>query len=93
VRVPDEALVAIAASLGADVPFFLVGGTALGLGRGDEVYPLADLPRLRVVLVFPPFGVDTAAAYEWLDQHRARTPPDPEVRYLPDTCWEKSCPW
>ena len=35
---------AIAATLGADVPFFLVGGTALGLGRGDEIYPLADLP-------------------------------------------------
>ena len=37
-------LMAIAATLGADVPFFLVGGTALGLGRGDEIYPLADLP-------------------------------------------------
>src|SRR5262245_50409048 len=38
-------LVDVAASLGADVPFFLSGGTALGLGRGDEIYPLADLPR------------------------------------------------
>ena len=40
----------VAATLGADVPFFLSGGTALGLGRGDEVYPLADLPRHWVVL-------------------------------------------
>ena len=39
-RVPDEQLHAMAARLGSDVPFFLVGGTALGLGRGDEVYPL-----------------------------------------------------
>ena len=31
--------------LGSDVPYFLVGGTALGLGRGDEIYPLDDLPR------------------------------------------------
>ena len=39
------------ATLGADVPFFLEGGTALGLGRGDEIYPLADLPRHWVVLL------------------------------------------
>jgi 4-diphosphocytidyl-2-C-methyl-D-erythritol kinase len=37
--VADEALFAIAAGLGSDVPFFLVGGTAMGLGRGEEVYP------------------------------------------------------
>src|SRR5262245_9307696 len=34
----------VAAHIGSDVPFFLAGGTALGLGRGEEVYPLADLP-------------------------------------------------
>ena len=34
----------VAAGLGADVPFFLSGGTALGLGRGEEIYPLVDLP-------------------------------------------------
>ena len=45
-RVPDEQMHALAARLGSDVPFFLVGGTALGLGRGDEVYPLENLPRL-----------------------------------------------
>ena len=54
---------AIAARLGSDVPFFLVGGTALGLGRGEEVYPLDDLPRLWVVLVMPSFGVATKDAY------------------------------
>ena len=41
-RVPDEQVHAIAARLGSDVPFFLVGGTALGLGRGEEVYPLDE---------------------------------------------------
>ena len=37
------------------MPFFLSGGTALGLGRGDEVYPLADLPRHWIVLLDPGF--------------------------------------
>ncbi len=45
-RVPDEQIHALAARLGSDVPFFLVGGTALGLGRGEEVYPLENLPRI-----------------------------------------------
>ena len=60
----------VAAALGADVPFFLSGGTALGLGRGDEVYPLADLPRHWIVLLVPGFGVSTADAYSWYDSER-----------------------
>lgn len=66
-RVADEDLSAIASRIGSDVPYFLVGGTALGLGRGEEVYPLEDLPRHWVVLVLPPFGVATKDAYAWLD--------------------------
>jgi 4-diphosphocytidyl-2-C-methyl-D-erythritol kinase len=60
----------VAATLGADVPFFLSGGTALGLGKGDEIYPLADLPRHWVVLLIPGFGVSTADAYGWYDEER-----------------------
>ena len=60
----------LGASIGADVPFFLCGGTALGLHRGNRVFPLADLPAWHVVLVFPPFGVSTPAAYGWLDEAR-----------------------
>lgn len=60
----------VAATLGADVPFFLSGGTALGLGRGDEVYPLADLARHWIVLLVPGFGVSTADAYSWYDAER-----------------------
>ena len=45
------------------MPFFLSGGTALGLGRGEEIYPLVDLPTHAVVIVRPPFGVSTAEAY------------------------------
>jgi 4-diphosphocytidyl-2-C-methyl-D-erythritol kinase len=58
----------LGARIGADVPFFLVGGTALGLGRGDDIYPLADLPKVHVVLIRPGFGVATAEAYRWYDE-------------------------
>jgi 4-diphosphocytidyl-2-C-methyl-D-erythritol kinase len=64
----DEAsLTPVARALGSDVPFFLVGGTALGLGRGDEVYALPDAPQLHLVLVQPPSGTSTAEAYRRLD--------------------------
>lgn len=61
----------VAAGIGADVPFFLSGGTALGLGRGEEIYPLVDLPAHWVVIVRPPYGVSTAEAYSWYDEDRA----------------------
>jgi len=70
VSVRPSQLTDIAAVLGADVPFFLSGGTALGLGRGDEIYPLADLPRHWVVLLIPGFGVSTGDAYGWYDGER-----------------------
>jgi len=62
----------VAARIGADVPFFLVGGTALGLARGDDLYPLDDLTASWVVLGFPGFGVSTAEAYGWFDDDRSR---------------------
>jgi 4-diphosphocytidyl-2-C-methyl-D-erythritol kinase len=43
-KLPLERLMAIAASLGADVPFFLFGGRAVAASRGDEIYPLPDAP-------------------------------------------------
>lgn len=61
----------VASTLGADVPFFLLGGTALGAGKGDELYPVDDVARLGVVVVKPSFGVSTADAYRWLDEDRA----------------------
>jgi 4-diphosphocytidyl-2-C-methyl-D-erythritol kinase len=68
---PVTLLREIGATIGADVPFFLSGGTALGLGRGEEIYPLVDLPPHFVVIVRPPFGVSTAEAYSWYDEDRA----------------------
>jgi 4-diphosphocytidyl-2-C-methyl-D-erythritol kinase len=56
----------IAADVGSDLPLFLVGGTTLGVGRGEEVYPLADLPSLPTVVVVPEVGVSTAQAFaDW----------------------------
>ena len=67
-RVSDQEMHALAARIGSDVPFFLTGGTALGLGRGEEVYPLENLPPYGVVLAIPPFGVATNDAYRWFDE-------------------------
>jgi 4-diphosphocytidyl-2-C-methyl-D-erythritol kinase len=83
--VTDQALYAIAAKLGSDVPYFLIGGTALGLGRGEDVYPLDDLPRLWLVLIFPPFGIATADAYRWLDDMREKGAGAPSSGFLPGT--------
>ena len=49
--------------LGSDVPFFFVGGTALGVGRGSEIYPLAERCQSYVLLVVPSVGVSTQRAY------------------------------
>ncbi|MBI4885545.1 MAG: 4-(cytidine 5'-diphospho)-2-C-methyl-D-erythritol kinase [Acidobacteria bacterium] len=83
VRPPQ--LTDVGATLGADVPFFLAGGTALGLGRGDEIYPLADLPRHWVVLLVPGFGVSTSEAYGWYDAERelSRGPIVREPQHVP----------
>jgi len=64
---PDVRLIEIAASLGADVPFFLFGGRALGIGRGDEIYPLPDIAKRALLIVSPPhIHVPTPDAYRWL---------------------------
>jgi 4-diphosphocytidyl-2-C-methyl-D-erythritol kinase len=73
----------IGARLGADVPFFFVGGTALGLGRGDDIYPLADLPTVHVVVLRPTFGVSSVDAYNWFDQEKRRPRREPAQRAAP----------
>ena len=56
----------IAAEVGSDLPLFLVGGTVLGVGRGEQVYPLLDLPALACVVLTPEVGVSTPKAFaEW----------------------------
>jgi 4-diphosphocytidyl-2-C-methyl-D-erythritol kinase len=57
----------LAARLGADVPYFLVGGTALGLARGDEVYPLREQVEGHVVVVDAGIHVSTKAVFDRVD--------------------------
>lgn len=66
--IPADQLLRLAAALGSDVPFFLYGGRALGLGRGEEVYPLPEEPRRHCVLFFPGEGMSTAEAYQSLER-------------------------
>ncbi len=67
-RVDETVQRDLARQLGADVPYFLEGGTVLGLDRGDSLYPLFDRPASWVVLSIPPFGVSTADAFAWFDR-------------------------
>jgi len=66
-------LLRLAAQLGSDVAFFLLGGAAVGLGRGEEIYPLPDTKPLRGVLITPPIHSPTAEAYQLLDRRRLTT--------------------
>ena len=78
---------AVAARLGSDVPYFLLGGTALGLSRGEELYPLEDLPAFSVVLALPAFGVATADAYRWFDEDRLTEPAAPRGPFGAISAW------
>jgi 4-diphosphocytidyl-2-C-methyl-D-erythritol kinase len=62
----------IAAEVGSDLPLFLVGGTVLGLGRGEQVYPLEDFPATACVVVTPEVGVSTPAAFARWDLRMAQ---------------------
>lgn len=66
----DDTLLALAASLGADVPFSLMGGTALGTGRGDELVAMLSRGRLHWVFVNPKVGIPTGKAFSLLDDMR-----------------------
>src|SRR5580700_779740 len=56
----------IAAEVGSDLPLFLVGGIVLGVGRGEQVYPLEDFPAMACVVMTPEIGVSTPKAFaEW----------------------------
>lgn len=67
----------IGLSLGADVPYCMLGGTALASGIGETLKPLKPLPKLTVLLVKPPISISTGAIYEAIDSK--------ELTYRPDT--------
>ena len=65
--VSDADLHGIAAELGSDVPFFLMGGAAFGIGRGDILTPLPDFQPEHLVVLFPGVAVSTSSAYRALN--------------------------
>jgi 4-diphosphocytidyl-2-C-methyl-D-erythritol kinase len=65
-QLPAGRLNRIAARLGADVPFFLSGGTAVARGIGEKLAPLAGITPARFILVYPGFGVSTPWVYQHL---------------------------
>jgi 4-diphosphocytidyl-2-C-methyl-D-erythritol kinase len=88
--VPLERLMEIAASLGADVPFFLFGGRALAVNRGDEIYPLSDTPRRSIVVVSPKdIGVSTKDAYQWLSAELTKRAEPPKIWGFCALCWSR----
>jgi 4-diphosphocytidyl-2-C-methyl-D-erythritol kinase len=65
---PPAQLVRFAETLGSDVPFFLLGGTAVATGRGTELYPLPDLPAYYALVVSTGIHVSTPLAYQSLSR-------------------------
>jgi 4-diphosphocytidyl-2-C-methyl-D-erythritol kinase len=89
-NVPLERLMDIAASLGADVPFFLFGGRALAVNRGDEIYPLPDTPRRSIVVVSArDIGVSTKDAYTWLSAELTKRTEPPKIWGFCALCWSR----
>jgi 4-diphosphocytidyl-2-C-methyl-D-erythritol kinase len=89
-QLPLDRLMEIAAGLGADVPFFLFGGRALAVNRGDEIYPLEDGPKRTVVVVSPKgIGVPTKDAYSWLAPELTRLANPHRIFGFCALCWSR----
>ncbi len=78
----DAQLVPLATSLGADVPFFLTGGCAIGEGIGDRLTPTVLASDYELVIVNPGFPVSTATIYRELDMALTRIPPHGKLNRL-----------
>ena len=89
-ELPLPRLMEIAASLGADVPFFLFGGRALAVNRGDEIYPMEDGPKRAIVVVSPKgIGVPTKDAYGWLAPELTRLTKPNRIWEFCALCWSR----
>ncbi|WP_158944401.1 4-(cytidine 5'-diphospho)-2-C-methyl-D-erythritol kinase [Granulicella sp. S190] len=71
VALPGVERLKLAAEVGSDVPLFLLGGAVLGLGRGEQVIPMPDLPKTWCVVAVPAVGISTPAAFREWDARRA----------------------
>jgi 4-diphosphocytidyl-2-C-methyl-D-erythritol kinase len=87
-RIEAARLLEIASGLGADVPFFLQGGCALGIGRGNEIYPLPDAPRRQVLVISPhEIAVPTKDAYQWLSEELTNGEDPTKLMRFCALCW------
>jgi 4-diphosphocytidyl-2-C-methyl-D-erythritol kinase len=87
-RIEAARLLEIASGLGADVPFFLQGGCALGFGRGNEIYPLPDAPRRQVLVISPhEIAVPTKDAYQWLSEELTNGEDPTKLMRFCALCW------
>lgn len=86
-RIPVERLMHLAAQLGSDVPFFLLGGTAAVLGRGEELYPVSDLRHRHVLVVSPDVHVSTPDAYRALSQRLTPESVKPKLEGFQAKLW------
>ena len=73
---PETELARIGATVGSDVPYCVLGGTALATGRGEELSPLPPLPGCWVVLAKPDFPISTPELFARLDTQKVRCHPD-----------------
>ncbi len=80
----DSDLAVAAANLGADVPFALMGGAAIGTGRGDLLIPIDDVHQTHWVLVANHGGLSTPSVYQKLDQLRLGRGQSPEAMPHPE---------
>lgn len=80
--IPDSDLFSLAAGLGSDVPFFLHGGAALGIGRGEQIHLLPDPPVQHLVVIYPGIQVSTAEAYRSLNLGLTSSATDHRIQRL-----------
>ena len=83
-----ETLLALAEQLGSDVPFFLLGGRAAGIGRGTELFPLPDGRPMTGVLVAPGIHVSTAGAYRALSPRLTSESAQNKIVSFQSQVWE-----
>jgi 4-diphosphocytidyl-2-C-methyl-D-erythritol kinase len=81
-KLPAAERLRIAAEVGSDIPLFLIGGTILGVGRGEEVYPLPELPPTACVIALPDIAISTPKAFAEWDEEAKLTPSTHSDRML-----------
>ena len=87
---PLPAMMRLAEELGSDVPFFLLGGTAVGIGRGTELYPLPDRRALAGLVIAPDVHVSTPDAYRRLGVELTSESQQNKIVSFQSACWQRA---